>query len=286
MSESWLGGGSASGLACGIAAALVIAFEMLLWPRKYLRRLRLIPARHWMAAHIWLGIASLPLAIFHCGFHLGGTLPSLFMVLFVLTILSGVYGLVLQNVLPKLLLRVLPAETIYSEIDHVSQQNIRDLRQTITATCGARTRANEVLENEPAVPTRSTVVVGAMREVGMVRGRTLRTQTIISSDEDREILWNAFEEIEPFLAKGEHGSKLFKNPGAAVRWFADLRRTCSDNSEAAIASMEQCFAQRQQFDLQRRLHHWLHAWLPVHIGLSVAVSVLLVVHIFTALRYW
>ena len=84
-----VGGGSASGLLCGIAAGSVIVFEMLLWPRKAFRRLKLIPAKYWLAAHIWFGIASLPLAIVHCGFHLGGWLPMTFMILFVLTILSG-----------------------------------------------------------------------------------------------------------------------------------------------------------------------------------------------------
>ena len=42
-----------------------------------------------MAAHIWLGVAALPLAIVHCGFHLGGWLPTTFMALLVLTTLSG-----------------------------------------------------------------------------------------------------------------------------------------------------------------------------------------------------
>ena len=34
-----VGGGSAAGLLCGIVAGSVIVFEMLLWPRKALRRL-------------------------------------------------------------------------------------------------------------------------------------------------------------------------------------------------------------------------------------------------------
>jgi hypothetical protein len=50
--------------------------------------------------------------------------------------------------------------------------------------------------------------------------------------------------------------------------------------------MQDYYEQRQQFDTQRRMHHWLHAWLPLHIGLSVAVSVLLVVHVLMALRFW
>ncbi len=285
--ERWLGGGSAAGLSCGIAAGLVIAFEMLLWPRKHFRRFRLIPARQWMAAHIWLGLASLPLAVVHSGFNLGGTLPTLLTILFVLTCLSGIYGLVLQNVIPRVTLRLLPAETIYSQIDHVSEQSIQDLRRALIATCGARNRDGITsLDAEPALPIQSSIVVGAVREIGLVRGRTLGTKTVVTNMEDREVLWNAFDEIEPFLAKGKKSGSPMNIQGEASNWFNNLRRDCSANSEAVIASMEQCYQQRQQFDMQSRLHLWLHGWLPIHIGLSVAVSVLLIVHIITALKYW
>ncbi len=284
----WLRGGSLSGLACGAAAGCIIAFEMLLWPRKYFRRLRLIPARQWMAAHLWLGIASLPLGVMHCGWHLGGPLPTWLMLVFVLTILSGVFGLVLQNIIPKLILRLLPAETIYSEIEHVAEQSVNDLRQALVAVCGPPAGSEERLlfEDEPKSLHKSTVVVGAVREIGLIRGRTLRTTTVVRSATDRDVLWNAFNEIEPFLSSQRSVIGPFSRPADAARWFAKLRRACSPNSEPVIESLEQCYQQRLQFNLQRRLHHWLHAWLPVHIGLSVSVSVLLVVHIITALKYW
>ncbi len=282
----WLGGGSLAGLACGTAAGLVIAFEMLLWPRKYFRRLRLIPARHWMAAHIWLGIASMPLAILHSGFHLGGTLPTVFLLFFALTILSGIYGLVMQHVIPKLMLRSVPAETIYSQIDHVSELGIQHLRQAITAACGSRDKDDDIYDNEPALPEQSMIVVGAIREIGLVRGKTLETKLVVRNPADRSVLWTAFDELAPFLAHGKRAKSAFVSPAYTSRWFSDLRRACTEESEIVIASMHEYFVQRQQFDFQRSLHHWLHAWLPIHIGLSVAVTVLLVVHIFTALMYW
>ncbi len=286
----WLGGGSAAGLTCGIASGLIIGLAMLLWPRKYFRRLRLLPARHWMAAHLWLGLASLPLGVFHCGFHLGGALPTALMWVFVLAIFSGIYGFVVQNIIPVLSLRWLPTETIYSQIDHVAEQNLRDVRRAIEASCGPRelvpAGASTTLESEPAVPPRSTIVIGAVRSSGMVRGRTLRTQTVTVDIEDREILWKAVETIEPYLAKGRVVGGPMTRAASAAKWFAELRSACSPKSLTLVAALENCYQQRQQFDLQRRLHHWLHGWLPVHIGLSVAASILLVVHVLTALKYW
>lgn len=65
-----------------------------------------------------------------------------------------------------------------------------------------------------------------------------------------------------------------------------LKRACDPTCAEIINALEEYCDQRRQFDVQKRLHHWLHSWLPFHIGLSVAVSVLLVFHVITALRYW
>ncbi|MGI9470363.1 MAG: hypothetical protein ACR2NZ_02445, partial [Rubripirellula sp.] len=136
-SGHWLSGGSAAGLSCGVVAGFIILFEMGLSPKKWLRRIKWLgPAKYWMAAHLWLGLASLPLAIAHSGMVLGGWLPATFMILFLLTIASGVYGWVLQNVLPKWMLRHLPVETIYGQIDHVSRVTVEDAQRLLVATCG------------------------------------------------------------------------------------------------------------------------------------------------------
>ncbi len=162
---SLVGGGSFSGLVCGFAAGSVIVFEMLLWPRKAFRRLRLIPAKYWLAAHIWFGIASLPLAIVHTGFHFGGWLPTTFLTLFVLTIISGLYGLAVQNILPRWMLRNLPSETIYNQIDYVSEQTLADARQLLVTACGRKLTGDELLEDEPELEgaQTGTIVVGAVR---------------------------------------------------------------------------------------------------------------------------
>lgn len=283
-----VGGGSASGLLCGVAAGLVIVFEMALWPRKALRRLRLIPAKYWLAAHIWLGIASLPLAIAHCGLHLGGWLPATFMVLFVLCILSGLYGLAVQNILPRYLLRNLPSETIYSQIDYVSEQTVNDARQLLVTACGRRRSSEQVLQDEPELDgvNTHTIVVGAVRQAGKTRGRTLETQRVAEAREDREALWTALNEIEPFLLKGSPATTPVTDRQQASQWFSRLRNVCTEEAEPIIDVLEGMCDQRRQFDVQARLHRWLHAWLAIHVGLSVAVAVLLAAHVWTALKYW
>ncbi len=283
-----VGGGSVSGLACGIAAGSVIVFEMLLWPRKALRRLRLIPAKYWMAGHIWLGLASLPLAIAHCGFHLGGWLPASFMILFVLTILSGLYGLAVQNILPRWMLRNLPSETIYSQIEYVSARTVDDARSLLIAACGRQRSATDNSSPDPDLVESApqSIVVGAVRQSGKTRGRTLETRRVTQTRQDSEPLWNALAEIQPFLLHGASAITPVTDRQQSLQWFSRLRNACSEESGFIIDSLQQFCDQRRQFDTQSTVHRWLHAWLPVHIGLSVAVTVLLAAHIWTALKYW
>ena len=289
----WLGGGSAPGLACGVLAGLIIVFEMLLWPRKALRRLRLGPTKHWMAAHIWLGLACLPLAVVHSGFHWGGWLPTILVTLLALAVVSGLYGLLLQNVLPTWMLQHLPAETIYSQIDHVSRQAADDARRMLIAACGPdRTPGRMERPSDPelddpgggSLPT--AVVVGAVRDVGRVRGRTLRTGAMTAHRDDKSTLWNAYSELEPFLHRGRIAGGPVADPLRSQKWFALLRRSCHRDSDAVIAALEQQCEQRRQFDTQQRVHWWLHSWLPVHLSLSLALLILLFAHVWTALRYW
>lgn len=283
-----VGGGSQAGLICGIGAGLVIVFEMLLWPRKVLRRLRLIPAKYWLAAHIWLGLASLPLAIAHCGLHLGGWLPASFMILFVLTIFSGIYGLVIQNILPRWMLRNLPSETIYNQIDYVSEQAVNDIRRLLVTSCGRQLSGDEILEEEPQIESANvdTIVVGAVRQAGRTRGRTLQTRRVADASADRDALWTALSEIQPFLLHGKTAETPVTERPQATGWFRRLRTVCGPESQDIVHDMESMCDQRRQFDTQQIVHRWLHTWIPIHIGLSVAVTILLAAHVWTALKYW
>lgn len=298
----WLRGGSLPGLVCGVVAGGIILGEMLLWPRKLLRAWRLIPAKHWLAAHLWFGLAAWPIAVMHSGFHLGGALPATLMILFTLTVLSGIYGWILQNIIPKMLLKQVTGETIYSQIDFVSERNVTDAYSLLTSVFGPppghianaietddRGRPNEetLAEEIEYLPKRKTaVVVGAVRDVGRVRGRTLRTASFPTDPKNADEIWNAYHRIEPFLLHGRRADATFSNPARAGSFFSNLRRVCDPSCAGIISSLEDYCDQRRQFDLQKRLHRWLHSWLPVHIGLAVAVTVLLGVHVITALRYW
>ncbi len=283
----WPGGGSPAGLTCGIAAGLIIAFEMLLWPRKALRRFRLIATKYWMSAHIWLGLASAPLAVLHCGFHLGGWLPTMLMVSFLAAIASGIYGLALQNVLPRWMLRNLPAETIYGQIDFVSARACDDARGMVTAACGPHPdHAVDLADVADTVPEPQPIIVGAVRTVGRTTGRTLQSQRVPDARRDGKTLWEAYDSLAPFLLQGAVAETPVSNAADAGRWFQKLESACSTECQGLIENLQSLYHARRQFDTQRTVHRWLHAWLPLHIGVSIFATVLLVIHTVTSLYYW
>jgi hypothetical protein len=123
------GGSSPVGIILGLIAAVIILFEMALWLRKYLRGWRhIFPTRTWMLLHIWLGLLSLPLAVCHSGVRFGGLLTSALLIVFLIVIASGVWGLLMQQFLPQKLLDHFPMETIESEIGPMMKYHIEPIR--------------------------------------------------------------------------------------------------------------------------------------------------------------
>ncbi len=286
----WPGGGSLPGFACGVAGGAIILFEMLLWPRKKVRAWRIGRAETWMKAHIWLGMLSVPLLVLHSGFRWGGTLSTLVMILFLAVIGSGVFGLVLQQFLPRVMLNRLPAETIYSQIDRLSDQLREEADRLVLATCGpeggAAARADESDES-PASRAAGIVAVAAVRSAGRVHGKVLQTVVPTAPVPGTEALRDFHRRtIEPFLRSGSRGGSPLRYPGRAVELFGDLRVKLDTSAHAAVAALEGMCDQRRQFDEQVRLHFWLHVWLWAHFPLSLALTVLMFIHAWKAIEYW
>jgi hypothetical protein len=78
-----------------------------------------------MRGHLWLGLLSLPLILFHGAFEFKGPLTGVLMALMFIVILSGIFGAAVQHYVPNLLTTQVPLETIYEEIPHIRQQ-LRD----------------------------------------------------------------------------------------------------------------------------------------------------------------
>jgi hypothetical protein len=288
-STDWPGGSSLPGLTFGVLGGLIIVFEFLLWWRKKVRVWRIGRAQAWMRAHIWLGLLSVPLLIYHSGFRWGGTLSAVLMVLLLVVVLSGVWGLALQQFLPQQMLDELPAETIYSQIDHLSGMLLAEAERVVRATCGPadddRAGEGNVVRASGPGPV-DHVVVGAVRSVGRVQGKVVQAQPATNPVADAEALRVFFYgTVAPFL-RGTDASSPLGSPMKLKAAFESMRTKLPGGAHASLNVLEEACNQRRQWVQQARLHFWLHNWLWIHFPLSVALLVLMAVHIWVALKYW
>jgi hypothetical protein len=105
-------GGTVPGLCFGIIATAMMTFSVLLAARKAFRTRRAGSASFWMKGHIWLGSLSVPFLLFHSGFSWGGTISGLLWMCVLFVVGSGLLALLLQQILPAILRRNTPAETL------------------------------------------------------------------------------------------------------------------------------------------------------------------------------
>jgi hypothetical protein len=115
-------GGTPLGLAFGAISLAIFVFAALLSLRKKIPLWRIGTVQRWLRAHIWLTLLTIPLVILHSGFRLGGPMTTLLMALFAIVMVSGIYGLVLQHLMPRLMKERLPAETVFEQIPHIRSQ--------------------------------------------------------------------------------------------------------------------------------------------------------------------
>jgi hypothetical protein len=289
------GGSSRTGFLYGIVGGLIIVFELLLWPRKRVRSWRIGSAQLWLRAHVWLGLLSLPLVVMHARlFFIGGLMNLALMVTFVIVIASGIWGLVLQQFLPKLLLERVPAETIYDQIEHVAAQQCADTEKLVRALCepspnrpaGHHEQAASGPEEQPDEEAEYAVVTG-FRSMTGIQGKVLETVPIHSViPGTQEICRRFFAELRPYLLVGAAGGSPLAGPLEAARFFESLRAASPAAAGSLIDQLRQVCENRRQFDLQARIHGWLHGWLLVHVPVSVVLGLLLLIHVPVALWYW
>jgi hypothetical protein len=285
----WPGGSSRPGLTFGILGGLLCLFEAFFWVRKKLRVWRIGRTQIWLRAHIWLGLLCVPLLVYHSGFRWGGPLSAVLLILLLVVVGSGIWGLILQQFLPTRLLYEVPAETIYSQIDQVSSQLHDEARRLVLAVCGPQPGDPVPGAEQRAgyAASGTHLVVGAVRTAGSVQGKVLETLAPSDPIPGSEPLRKFFQSsISPYLLEGTASGRPLRDPTRAAGLFQDLRTQLHPEAHAVVDALERLCDQRRQFDTQARIQFWLQNWLWVHTPLSAALIVLMFIHVWVALMYW
>jgi len=289
-------GGSAIGLIFGVVGFGFMIFAAALGARKRVPTWRLGRAKSWMRGHLWLGLLSLPLILFHGGFHFGGTLTRVLMWLLIVTVASGVYGALLQNSIPKKMTADIPLETIYDEISHVRGLLREEADLVIESLCGnvgiAKTsdagvqRAGGFTALRPiaagAAPLRTSAAVSAGASAAVAPAAEIG---LLSAAESAPLRKFYLEEMRPFLQQSKSRGSRLADETRALNMFAGLRTLLPAAAHDTLADLEDICGEARQLLRQERLHRWLHGWLLLHIPLSLALILLGAVHAVMALRF-
>ena len=259
-------GGSWPGLAFGAGGSAAMLVAMLLAVRKNTRTTRLGRPYHWMQAHVWFGLLSYPLILYHARFAWGGWLTYILMWVFTVVYVSGIVGLILQQIIPARLMREVPAETIAAQIYHV----LRELRD----------EAEAIVQPWRAGRERDLLAAGAG---GRRRAAAVMLPKATSELDAFDLFYSG--KIVPFL--GDRYQR--RSPLASALWaqeaFSQWRARMPESLHPAISKLESLVDERRQLAHQRRLNAWLHRWLLIHVPLSYALIARRVIHAVAAFKF-
>jgi len=190
-------GGTPLGLIFGTIALSIFVFAALLGARKKVVLWRIGTVQRWLRAHIWLTLLTIPLVILHTGFRLGGPMTTLIIVLYVIVMVSGIYGLILQHYMPSVMMDRLPAESVYEQIPHIRAQLVAaaaKMRDSFTPTpptksdAGAPAPSAEKVVTAASTPMASTAanLSTPTARAKSVVGSTIIAETIAAPEKKPE----------------------------------------------------------------------------------------------------
>jgi hypothetical protein len=248
LTPGGLTGGSLVGMWYGIIGSGLMVYAGLL------SALRKVPSwwwigsrKVWLKGHIWLGLLSGLFLLCHSGFRWGGPLEVVLWVVVLLTLVTGVLGLLLQQIVPRLLTARFPNEAPYEQVPHLCDV--------------LRHKADEAADQ-------------------------IMKETSASESVRKEIAWFYREELRPFLQARYRRSSPLARPLNAELIFAALRDRAGDGPiRQQLSLLERYCDERRQWGEQERYYFLLHSWLLLHVPLSVLVLVLGTAHVVASLYY-
>src|SRR5215470_4827458 len=241
-------GASALGLTFGIVGFAFMIFAGLLAPRKRVPIWRVGSAQAWMRGHLWLGLLSLPLILFHGGFRFGGPLTTALMVLLIIVVGSGVFGAILHHYMPTVMTVETPLETIFEQLDRRRSQLLAEADNFVEVA----TAMEGPVASAAARAASATEDTGVAVEVDMTPLRSFYAR-----------------EMRPFLQHPSERGRSLADPAKARTMFDGVRTLLPAELHETVKDLEEICEEERQLTKQSRLHHVMHDWLLLHIPLSL-----------------
>ena len=258
-------GGTAMGIIYGAVGLALMIFAGLLGAREKVPAWRVGRMQAWMRAHLWLGLLSFPIILFHAAFRFGHGLTWWLMVLFTVVTASGILGALLQQYLPLMMTRQVPRETTFEQIDEVRKQLIAEAEEVVAGACAPPKPA-------PAAKTEAP-------------GAAVATATVATGEFTSQLQPAWQTTIRVYLEQATRVRQSGVKHREAQQALRQLRTLLPPTMHDTVDSLEDICGEADQLRKQAILHYTLHGWLMVHIPLSYALLALSAVHAVVALRY-
>ena len=254
-------GGTALGYTLGTLGALLIVWLAWFGVRKRQYSSTTGTVQGWLSAHVYLGLALIVVVLLHTGFQFGVNVHTLALVLMILVVLSGIFGVYMYIKYP---LRLSENRQGAGRSDLVDQIDDIDRRAKRVAE-GLPRGYGELIHSG----INRTVVGGS--GWAMITGRD-NSQVVLPTGDEYTVVANPGQE-------------------AALDWLADQQSRSMDAETAAKMAELSGLLRNKRKLLERlrediRLQAMLEVWLYIHVPLSVGLLAALVVHITTVFVYW
>jgi hypothetical protein len=259
----WPGGPSGRtwpGMLFGVAGTSMMIFAAALVIRKRTIRARLGSISWWLKGHIWLGLLSVPMILFHAAFRLGGWLEISLWGILAVVVISGIVGVALQNVIPRMMKLQFPSEFIPDQFAEICRRFLVAADDKIMALCTPK-----VIEAAVMSPADRAVAVGT-NPLDWLAGFYIR-------------------DVRPFLGPDPCKDSSLASRERAQLEFERVRASLPENCWTTVNWLEESCEERRRLAQQERLYRLLHGWLRIHVPCSVALGVFTVIHVISALYY-
>jgi hypothetical protein len=256
-------GGTLAGLIYGGVGTFLMFFAGALGVRRKVRSLNLGRATFWLKGHIWLGLLSYPLILFHAGFRIGGALTLALLILFTIVIITGIHGLVVQAIVPRLMTVQVNVETMYEQLGVYISRLGEEAARMVTEVCGPLAPEPENKDKKDEKHAKPA------KKIEPLEGSEPLKQFYLA-------------EMGAFL---KDGRGRLGNVASRDAVFSSIKMLVPPSLHATLTQLEELCEERRQLAVQVRLHHWLHGWLIVHVPAAAALLVLSVVHAVVSLYY-
>ncbi len=254
-------GATPLGLIYGTIALLIFFFAALLGWRRSHQTAPVGRIQTWLRAHIWLTIFTIPLVVFHSGFHWGGAMTQALVGLYAFVMLSGFWGLALQNIVPRLMRNYLPEEVVFEQIPYIRSQLV------------SQAEAIRVELAEHSDEPGHVTLHGEGRAATLAASHAAAVKTAVHFI-DTDAL--------PYLRSPRRTNMALRDKDTSDNQFRLMKLQVAEFIQPSLENLQSLCDEKRRLDLQTRLHYWLHGWLIVHAPASLLLIVLTVVHAIVA----